>query len=233
MRAALHVPLLQITRARGHYHRLPSDPFICNISLRASSSGATALPAPAVRQVVVHPHTILRQKAIPISAPYSPDVLQLLADLRASCREHQGLGLAAPQVGVGLRAFVMQRPTIRWSRARRSSSLRGLDTHVVCVNPRIISKAGPLVVGMEACLSVPGRTFLVGRQRALTVAFMDEHSGGETTVDIDGLPAVVFQHELDHLDGVLVTDVGMDENDASADDRLRAAAQWERDIDTY
>jgi len=73
------------------------------------------------------------------------------------------------------------------------------------VNPRVLEHSKELVVGVESCLSVPNRTVLVQRSQRVLVSYTDEQ-GEVVERELSGLPAVVFQHELDHLDGVLLID---------------------------
>lgn len=92
-------------------------------------------------------------------------------------RQHHGIGLAAPQVGINARLFVTG-----WG-------------EVFC-NPRILRAEGSMTV-VEGCLSLPGREFEVQRAKHITMADGRKFSGTQ---------AVVIQHELDHLDGVLIID---------------------------
>lgn len=100
-----------------------------------------------------------------------------------------GLGLAAPQIGVGLRVFVLKS---QWG-------------PMACFNPSIQVRMNGEEKGSEGCLSFPGIVLQVRRARSLRVRF--QGMGGEwADAQLDGLAARAFQHELDHLDGVTLAD---------------------------
>jgi peptide deformylase len=201
----------------------------------------------AVRRVVTYPSDILRVRCEPISDPLAPSAVQLVADLLATVRSQEGLGLAAPQIGEPWRAFVMRTPVAtteqaarRLSRASRIAlTARAREERArlgtlalpftAVVNPVIVARGGggptsaeaaspsfpsmpATAVGYEACLSIPGVPALVRRSTRIDVRYVDPLGGedGRTPevveARLEGLPAVVFQHELDHLDGVLITD---------------------------
>ena len=119
----------------------------------------------------------------------TPRVLTLLDDMTETMRAADGVGLAAPQVGILRRIVVIE--------VEEGNVLE-------LINPKIIATAGEQV-GAEGCLSVPGRRGVVKRPKHVTVRAMNRH--GEV-VDISGsdLLARAFCHELDHLDGKLYTD---------------------------
>jgi len=131
--------------------------------------------------------------------------------LKASCRAYDGLGLAAPQLGYDKRAFALLAPR-PWmeEKSRAIGNFRFkrrsfVPMYVACVNPQILSRSEESVVGMESCLSVPDEIVLVQRSQRITVSYENE-KGDKEERELSGLPAVVFQHELDHLDGVLHID---------------------------
>lgn len=105
-------------------------------------------------------------------------------------RENRGVGLAAPQVDVQLRVVVMQVP--------------GEPLHHL-VNPQIVDLLGSETYGEEECLSCPGRRVQVRRNNCVTIRFQDR-LGAEAHMCMWGLQAIVIQHEIDHLDGMLITD---------------------------
>ena len=119
----------------------------------------------------------------------TPRVLTLLDDMTETMRAADGVGLAAPQVGILRRIVVIE--------VEEGNVLE-------LINPKIIATAGEQV-GAEGCLSVPGRRGVVKRPKHVTVRAMNRHGD---VVDISGsdLLARAFCHELDHLDGKLYTD---------------------------
>jgi peptide deformylase len=171
---------------------------------------AAAHRAGAVLPILLHPAPVLRALCAP---PASPPLL-LLSDLAASAAAHGALGLAAPQLGVALRALVLLRP-VAWTEAQlgaRAGRRRGGGAappppppYLACVNPRILHASAATAVGLEGCLSLPGLPALVRRAQAITVEYEDAQ-GERARLELSGLPAAVFQHELDHLDGVLLLD---------------------------
>ncbi|MFI5045992.1 MAG: peptide deformylase [Acidimicrobiia bacterium] len=118
------------------------------------------------------------------------DLVPLVSGMYATMAEAEGVGLAAPQVGVRKRLFTYDLH-------------EGDGPHVV-VNPEIVERSG-VVLLEEGCLSVPGFRFEIVRAERLTMRGIDL-DGREVVLDADGLLAHVIQHEIDHLDGVLLLD---------------------------
>ena len=143
-----------------------------------------------LRNVLLFGDEILRRKAAEISA-ITPEVRRLAADMLETMYYHDGLGLAAPQVGVPLRLFVMDVPR------------EGHDK-LVCINP-VVGERGPMRRMDEGCLSFPGVTGTVARAAEVTIEFTDL-SGARRSQKVAGVTAQAVQHELDHLDGTLYTD---------------------------
>lgn len=130
---------------------------------------------------------ILRRKAKPVKA-VTKRLVRLVHDMRETMYAADGIGLAAPQVGVGDRVIVADAG----------------DGFLALINPEIVEAEGR-EVDKEGCLSIPGVTGYVERAARLVVAGLDER-GRPRRVAADGLLARVLQHEIDHLDGVLFTD---------------------------
>jgi peptide deformylase len=131
---------------------------------------------------------ILRQVAEPVAA-VTPEIKRLIADMVDTMWHQVGIGLAAPQIGVALRIFVMD---------NGKSGARTL------INP-VITERGGSVREEEGCLSVPGIFADVERDQWVTVSALDG-DGEPVTLHARGLEAKVIQHEVDHLDGVLFID---------------------------
>ncbi len=137
--------------------------------------------------IKIYGSAVLREKAAPIDE-ITDDLRGLIAGMRDSLYYHQGVGLAANQVGVARRLFLVDEG-------------KGLK---VFINPRILESEGE-TVSEEGCLSLPEVFVDVARSRSLHLEYMDE--GGETRrLEADGLLARVIQHEYDHLEGVLIAD---------------------------
>jgi peptide deformylase len=114
---------------------------------------------------------------------------QLVKDMIETMREAPGVGLAGPQIGVLERVFVYEVE----------------DDLGALFNPRIVVRSDEKVSEEEGCLSLPGLAYDVERSRAVTVEGLDA-KGKPVTIEASDLLARVFQHEIDHLDGVLFVD---------------------------
>jgi peptide deformylase len=138
----------------------------------------------------------LLEIAGPVAAFGTPELQSLLADMRDTMAHLDGAGLAAPQIGVGLRAVIFgvhRNP-------RYPDAEEVPDT--VLINPVLEPIGDELVDGWEGCLSVPGMRGLVPRFRRLRYRGVDE-TGAPIDRTVEGFHAVVVQHEVDHLDGIL------------------------------
>ena len=111
--------------------------------------------------------------------------------MMATMDEAGGLGLAAPQIGVGLRVIVI--------------GVAG--TRVAMVNPAFIWWSNEERQVEEACLSIPGKKYRVKRHLTVSVVYTTRRGKVHTMQHVAGLAAYAIQHEMDHLDGVLISDV--------------------------
>jgi peptide deformylase len=156
---------------------------------------------------------VLRQRAaeVPHEAIASPQIQTLIEDMIETMRAAPGVGLAAPQVGQALRIIVVEDPQAaveRLSEPQREERQRASAFPLqVFINPLVKPVAGtPTTVFPEGCLSIPGYAGLVERALAVEVSFFDRQGIFYEAVPIQGWPARIVQHEMDHLDGVLYTD---------------------------
>jgi peptide deformylase len=133
--------------------------------------------------------SLLENPARPVDS-IKPEIDQLIDDMIETMYAAPGIGLAAPQVGVSLRLFV-----IDLSLGRDATGL------TVMINPEFIEREG-MQLEEEGCLSVPGFTSTVARPKRVVVRGLDRH-GDMHTVEGSGLLARALQHEMDHLDGHL------------------------------
>lgn len=143
-----------------------------------------------IRQIRLLGDPVLREKCRPVEA-VDEEVRELIEDLRETMYDADGIGLAAPQVGVPLRVFVYD--------VREEEHLPG-----VLVNPRIVDSSGS-VRESEGCLSIPDLTEVVERHERVVVEGLDG-SGNPARIEAEGLLSRCLQHESDHLDGVLFFD---------------------------
>jgi peptide deformylase len=147
------------------------------------------------RDVVRIPAAVLKLPAAEIAPGEWAE--QLCADMVDTMRASPAcVGIAAPQIGIGARAFVAD-----VTGHRRARSCHGL---IVMINPRIVASEGHEVV-REGCMSVPDFTGNVPRAATVTVAGLTP-SGDELTIEADAFEARALQHEIDHLDGLLFLD---------------------------
>jgi peptide deformylase len=161
----------------------------------------------AVRTIYGFEHPTLRQKAKKV-AKVDASVVKLIDDLAETMLAAPGAGLAAPQIGVPLRVFVV----------------KGEENQVIgLVNPELVRGDG-VQVGYEGCLSYPGWVGEVARHENVVVKGRNRH-GKEVRIKATGFTARAYQHELDHLDGILFIDRltsldtlhRLDEEDAEAE----------------
>jgi peptide deformylase len=150
----------------------------------------------AILEIVTLPQAILRHKARKVS-DFGPDLQALVDDMIDTMRQAPGVRLAAPQVGEPSRLIVVEYGDEE-------------DEEVppklyVMLNPEITRTSKETVLGTEGCLSIPGIQGDVERFEAVTVKGLNRH-GRPMTVKAKGWLARIFQHEVDHLDGVLFVD---------------------------
>lgn len=150
----------------------------------------------ALRKIVTLPDDVLRRKARKVT-DFGADLQELIDDMVETMREAPGVGLAAPQVAVPLRVIVVE-----FGDEEDEEAPAKLYT---LVNPEIIRASNEYVVGAEGCLSIPGFVGDVERSEAITVKGLNRR-GKPTRIKAGGWLARIFQHEIDHLDGVLFID---------------------------
>ncbi|HHW66765.1 MAG: peptide deformylase [Epulopiscium sp.] len=141
----------------------------------------------ALRQIRKDGDEILRKKSKEVKE-ITPSILTLLDDMAETMYHAEGVGLAAPQVGVLKRIVVIDIG----------------DGIIELINPEIIEEEGEQI-GAEGCLSIPGLSGEVKRPQRVKVKALNRH-GEEIILEGEGLLSVAFCHEIDHLNGVLFTD---------------------------
>jgi peptide deformylase len=163
----------------------------------------------ALAQIRQYPDPVLRMQAQQIRNFGDKDLLKLVERMKRLMGEAAGVGLAANQVGVLQRVFVVQ--------PEEESEVRAL------ANPVIVDRSGDKDIENEGCLSLQGVLVPVERDCGVTVEALDEH-GEPVRLELRGLAARVVQHELDHLDGILIIDRTTPEGRREALGILRQAA---------
>ncbi len=149
-----------------------------------------------IRKIRVFGDPVLRAKAAP-SGGVDEDVRALAADLLDTLASADGVGLAAPQIGVGRRVIAVHPPPVDGDGERPEPS--------VYVDPEIVERGGGHETAEEGCLSIPGVYEDVKRDRRIRIRALDL-DGRPLDFDAEGMVARIFQHEIDHLDGVLFVD---------------------------
>ena len=154
---------------------------------------------PKILQIAEIGSPILRQRSQAVTDITDPQLDDLIVDLMATADVANGVGIAAPQVAASMRLFIVaSRPSPRYPHAP-------LMAPTAMINPEIIDQSGELVAGWEGCLSVPDTRGLVLRDRTIEVRYLTK-SGALIQQELTGFVARIFQHELDHLDGILFPD---------------------------
>jgi len=164
----------------------------------------------ALQLVRQYPDPVLRNAAGPV-AEVDDDVRRLVDRMLGIMESAHGVGLAAPQIGVARRVLVY--------RARDED-----EAHVL-INPELVELSDETEIGTEGCLSLLGGELQVPVERHLRVRVAAKDTSGEAVdVDAEGFEARVIQHEIDHLDGVLIFDRAADEDRREALRELRLRA---------
>lgn len=139
--------------------------------------------------VIKYPAKILRQKAKKIKDSSDPGIQKLIKDMVETLRKAQGLGLAAPQVRKSIRLCVVEFENKLY----------------VLINPKVINFSKNKATMEEGCLSFPKKFFSVARPEKVKVMYLDE-KGKRSKIKADGILSRIIQHEIDHLNGVLIID---------------------------
>jgi peptide deformylase len=161
-----------------------------------------------LRTIVTLPEPILRRKAKPITK-FDKDLQTLIDDMFETMRQAPGVGLAAPQIGIPAQLAVIEYAE------EDDEEEAGAETPpkppkpkqlFVLINPEIVKRSEEKVTGVEGCLSIPGLVGEVERHEKLQVKALNRY-GKPVKIKAEGWLARIFQHEIDHLNGVLFTDL--------------------------
>lgn len=145
---------------------------------------------------------VLKRIAADIDATY-PDLEQLIADMWETMYHADGVGLAAPQIGLSIRLFVLDTEQIEYDEEDEKPEEPGIK--MVCINARILEESGKMVTVEEGCLSIPKIKGDVDRRNVVRMRWLDEHFV-EHEATFKGINARVILHEYDHIDGILFTE---------------------------
>ena len=154
-----------------------------------------AIRLAALSQIRQYPDPVLKMAAREVES-FDDDLRRLVDRMKRLMKDAYGVGLAGNQVGMLRQLFVFQRDE---------------DEVAALVNPRIVARSDETDVLEEGCLSIQGVRVPVERSVAVTVEAQDEQ-GRDVRLDLEGITARVAQHEIDHLDGMLILDRTDDES---------------------
>jgi peptide deformylase len=155
--------------------------------------------------IVAYGDPVLRKVGISIDADY-PELEKLISNMKETMYNASGVGLAAPQIGKAIRVFLIDAsPFADDEDLSEKERIILKNFNRVFINPQIIKEEGKEWVFNEGCLSIPDVREDVLRKEKITIEYQDENFKKHTEV-LEGLAARVFQHEYDHIEGVLFTD---------------------------
>ncbi|MFA6183691.1 MAG: peptide deformylase [Parcubacteria group bacterium] len=137
-------------------------------------------------KIITYPNSILEKKAQNIKNPLDAKIQELIPQMIQAMRENSGMGLAAPQVGESIRLCIIE----------------NLGKIYILINPKITAHSKEKKNSEEGCLSFPGKFIPVTRFETVQVRYLNE-KGEKCKIKAKDLLARAFQHEIDHLDGIL------------------------------
>lgn len=147
--------------------------------------------------IVAYGDPVLKKKAAPIEKSY-PKLQELIANMYETMYNAQGVGLAAPQIGLSIQLFITDGAPFEEEEVKSFKQ--------VFINPVITHEEGDFWVFNEGCLSIPDVREDVDRPRIVHISYYDENFKFHKDVVFSGLAARIIQHEYDHIQGILFTD---------------------------
>ena len=148
----------------------------------------------AIREIVTIPEEVLRRKAHKVTN-FDKDLVILIDDMLDTMRQAPGVGLAAPQVAISQRVIVVEYAEEKEEKPKSFA----------VINPEIIKTSAETELGVEGCLSIPNMVGEVERFTSVVIKGFNK-MGKPVKIKTSGWLARIFQHEVDHLDGILFTD---------------------------
>ena len=148
--------------------------------------------------ISIYGNPILRHKCNSIDSNY-PNLNDLIVNMFETMHNASGIGISAPQIGLPIRLFLIDLTPYH----EDNPSIPKIKK--VFINPKIISESGQDIIHNEGCLSIPGVREDISRKSQIKVSYLDDKFNSYNE-DIEGVYARVFQHEYDHLNGVLFID---------------------------
>ena len=155
--------------------------------------------------IVAYGSPVLKKKAEKISKDY-PNLKDLIENMWETMYASHGVGLAAPQIGLSIRLFVIDASPFVDEEKMTKEEIDELSTFKkVFINPEIVTENGALWDFNEGCLSIPDVREDVSRREKIVLSYLDENFEAQR-LELNGLAARVVQHEYDHIEGILFTD---------------------------
>jgi len=155
---------------------------------------------PKIHEIVKYPEPVLSRPAAAVTE-FDAELKKLVEEMFESMYAAQGIGLAAPQIGLSDRLIVVE-----YYEREEDEEVENAPKKVwTVVNPEIIKASEETLIGVEGCLSIPNLVGEVERHAAIQVKGLNRH-GKPLKIKAEGWLARIFQHEIDHLNGVLFTD---------------------------
>jgi len=148
-----------------------------------------------MRKIRIYGEDVLKKKAGEVKN-IDDKIEKLIKSMKQTLQKAQGLGLAAPQVGISKRVFI--------------ALDKSKDRIITAINPEIFKISEDSEIDIEGCLSFPEIYFSIARAKGVVLKAYNE-KGKEFTIEADGLLSRCFQHEIDHLDGRLIIDYATEE----------------------
>lgn len=158
----------------------------------------------ALLPIVNLPDPILRRKAKPVTK-FDKELQTLIDNMIETMRDAPGVGLAAPQINISQQLAVIEYAEGEDEEEEDENTPPKPKKLYVIINPEIVKASEEKVMGIEGCLSIPGLHGEVERHESIQVKALNRH-GSPVKLKVNGWMARIFQHEIDHLNGVLFTD---------------------------
>ena len=168
-----------------------------------------------VYKILTYPHVLLRKKSTPVEK-FTPSLLKFTSSMTDTMNAHDGIGLAAAQVGILKRILVidikayLENPDVKDWHGNVKLKVEGADTPLkfplTLVNPVIAKSEGEIDFPYDGCLSFPGVSRGATRRLKWIELYAKNELGKELIIQCDGIMSICLQHEMDHLEGVLFID---------------------------